>query len=225
MNKVSNILWGIILVAIGVIIGLNSLGIASINIFFDGWWTLFIIVPCTISLFTDHDKTGDIIGIVIGVALLLACQNIINFETIWKLMIPFVLIIFGLSIIFKDMISGNIKEEIKKLNKTNDKEYYATFSGQNLNFNDEQFDGCKLNAIFGGVKCDLKGAKIKDNVLIDACAIFGGITLYVPEDVNVKISSIPLFGGVSDERKNKQKDAKKTIYINATCMFGGVEVK
>ncbi len=29
---------------------------------FDGWWTLFIIVPCAIGLITDRDKTGSIIG-------------------------------------------------------------------------------------------------------------------------------------------------------------------
>ena len=37
----------------GVIFGLNALEITDINIFFDGWWTLFIIVPCFIGLFKD----------------------------------------------------------------------------------------------------------------------------------------------------------------------------
>lgn len=46
MNNIKNILWGIILVIIGVIIGLNTMGITDIDIFFDGWWTLVIIVPC-----------------------------------------------------------------------------------------------------------------------------------------------------------------------------------
>ena len=36
MKKVSNLLWGIILVAVGVILALNALGFASIDIFFDG---------------------------------------------------------------------------------------------------------------------------------------------------------------------------------------------
>ena len=46
MKKVSNILWGIIFVAAGVILALNAIGITHIDLFFDGWWTLFIIVPC-----------------------------------------------------------------------------------------------------------------------------------------------------------------------------------
>ena len=48
MKNLSRILWGIVLIFIGVIWGLNRTGVADINIFFDGWWTLFIIVPSAI---------------------------------------------------------------------------------------------------------------------------------------------------------------------------------
>ena len=44
-------------------------------------------------------------------------------------------------------------------------------------------------------------------------------------NVNVKIISTPIFGGISDERKNKPQNSKVTIYINALCMFGGIEIK
>ena len=225
MYKVSNLLWGLVLIGIGVIFGLNALNIADINIFFDGWWTLFIIVPCFIDLFKDNDKTGDLIGLIIGVGLLLGCQDLLDFELVWKLMVPFILVVVGLSIIFKETINSKVKKEIKKLNKGNQKDYYATFSGQTVNFDKEEFTGCGLNAIFGGVKCDLREAIIKEDVVIDASAIFGGITILVPNDVNVKVTSIPIFGGVSDERKSRTKDADKTIYVNATCMFGGIDIK
>ena len=59
MNKISNLLWGLVFVVLGVIFGLNALEITDINVFFDGWWTLFIIVPCFIGLFKDEDKTGN----------------------------------------------------------------------------------------------------------------------------------------------------------------------
>ena len=48
MNNYSNVLWGFVLIIIGIVFGLNALDITDINIFFDGWWTLFIIVPCFI---------------------------------------------------------------------------------------------------------------------------------------------------------------------------------
>ena len=78
--KRTNILLGIVLIVLGIILLLKAFGIADINIFFDGWWTLFIIVPAAIGLFTDKDKTGNIIALVIGVLLLLASRDLISFE-------------------------------------------------------------------------------------------------------------------------------------------------
>lgn len=46
MKKIENTVIGFILIIIGVIIGLNAFHITNIDLFFDGWWTLFIIVPC-----------------------------------------------------------------------------------------------------------------------------------------------------------------------------------
>lgn len=225
MYKTSNILWGLVLIIIGLIFGLNALDITNINIFFTGWWTLFIIVPCFIDLFKDKDKTGNIIGLIIGIFLLLACNNIIDFNLIWKLAFPVALVIIGISLIFKDTINGKIKKEMKKLNKNTDKEYYATFSKQNLDFNNEEFKDCNLNAVFGEIKCDLKNTKLKKDAIVNASAIFGKITIYVPNSVNIKVVSTPIFGGLSDERTNKETNSEITIYINGTCIFGGIEIK
>lgn len=220
-----NILWGIVFIIIGVIWSLNALDITNINIFFDGWWTLLIIVPCFIDLFKEHDKTGNIIGIIIGIILLFACQDIIDFEIVWKLCVPIILILIGISMVFKNALNKKETAQISPNPKNQEQEYYATFSGQNIDFANEALEGCNVNAIFGGIKCDTTKAKIKKDVVINTCAIFGGITIYVPENVNVKISSTPIFGGVKDNRKDKSKENEITIYINATCMFGGIEIK
>ena len=71
MKNLSRILWGIVLIFIGVIWGLNRTGVADINIFFDGWWTLFIIVPSAISFFEKgNNKISSLIFLIIGVLLL-----------------------------------------------------------------------------------------------------------------------------------------------------------
>ena len=225
MTKMSNLLWGLVFILLGVIFGLNALDITNINIFFDGWWTLFIIVPCFVGLFKDEDKSSNLIGLIIGLCLLLGCQDIIEFDLIWKLMVPAILVIIGLSFIFKDILNSKLKKEINNLKKNETKEYYACFSGQTINFNNEEFKGCSINAVFGGIKCDLKESIIKEDTVINVSSIFGGTTIYVPKNVNIKINSTPIFGGVSDERKNKTTDNEHTIYINATSIFGGVEIK
>lgn len=227
MKRISDIMWGLILIIIGVILGGNALDIFNINLFFDGWWTLFIIVPTFIGLVTEKDKTGNIIGLIIGLLLLLACRGLFDFKLIWKLIFPLIFVIIGLSLIFKNNINKEVNEKIKKLNEnlSSNDGYTATFSGQNLNFDGEEFKGSNLNAIFGGIKLDLRKAIINEDIVINASSIFGGIDIYIPDNCKVKIKSNSIFGGVSNNKKCNVDDNSYTIYINASCMFGGVEIK
>ena len=82
MKKTQSVLWGIALILIGVIFALNILNITDINVFFDGWWTLFIIVPAAIGLFKKGSKIDNICIILIGVGLLLAARGIIDYGTV-----------------------------------------------------------------------------------------------------------------------------------------------
>jgi len=227
MKKFGNALWGVVILVIGLIVLGNRTGITNIDVFFDGWWTLIIIIPCFIGLFKENEKTGNLIGLLIGTALLLVCQNIIDFDLLWDISFPVILIIIGLSIIFKDVIGGKVNKEIKKLNekKTGENEYCATFSGQDVKFDGEKFTGAELNAIFGGIECDLRKAIIEEDTVINTSSIFGGIDILVPENVNVKVKSSSIFGGVSNKKKYSEHQAAQTLYINATCLFGGVDIK
>lgn len=220
MKNCKNIILGIILIVVGVWFGLYATGVVKVNLLFDGWWTLFIIIPSFLGLFDEDGRTGSLIGLFVGVLLLLSCQDVLNFDIVLKIIVPCVLIVTGLSFIFKGKIKTKNIENVKTVGGTN---YNATFSGQNLDFSKEEFTGTKLDAVFGGIKCDLRNAIINDDVVIEASAIFGGITILVPKDVNVKITSTSIFGGV--DGKSKMDKPGKTIYVNATCLFGGVDVK
>lgn len=231
MAKIKNILWGAVFILLGLVIGLNALEITSINIFFRGWWTLFIIVPCFIGLFKRGNKTGNIIGLLLGIALLLNARDIIEFDMMIKLAFPAILIIIGLSMIFKDSAKKNLEKEIKKA-KENIKSdemasntYCAVFSGQDLNFANDTAKDCSLNAIFGGIKLDLRGADFEKDVYINACAVFGGIDIIIPENIIVKVKSTSVFGGVDNKKIPSNENDAHTVYIDATCLFGGVDIK
>ena len=225
MKKFGNLLWGIVFIVLGMIIALNTLGIAQISIFFDGWWTLFIIIPCLINFIKGPNRIATFIGLVIGIAFLLSAQGIITFSIVRKLIIPFILIMIGISFIFKDFFSGKINEKIKTLNKTALKEYAATFGENKVDMSNEIFDGADLTAIFGGVELNLSNSEIKDEQIVNATSIFGGITIKVPQNVNVKVKSTSIFGGVDNNVKNIKGENIPTIYVNALCMFGGVDIK
>ena len=227
MKKFSKILWGVVLILVGGIFALNAFGITNIEVFFDGWWTLFIIVPCFIGIFSEREKTGNIIGLAIGVFLLLCCQNVLDFDMLWKLVIPAIIVIIGIKLIFSAVLGDKATKMIvvSRQNGDNVKTGCATFSGQDMNFDGEIFEGAELNAVFGGVKCDLRNAIIEKDCAITASAIFGGIDIYVPDNINVKISSNSIFGGVSEKKHHPYMENAVTLYINATCIFGGAEIK
>jgi len=231
MKKFKNLLWGLVLIALGIVVALNVLGVITVNLFFDGWWTLFIIVPCIIGLFGKGSKTGELIGLFIGIALLLVSRDIIDLGMMMKLAFPAALVIIGLSVIFKNAFDRKISDRIEKLKATSKEktsghnEYCAVFSGQDLNFSNEVFTGASLSAVFGGVKCDLRGAIIEEDVLINAETIFGGVDILPPSNVKVKVKSTSIFGGVTNKAIFTGDDNSPTIYVNATCIFGGVDIK
>ena len=227
MRKLKNSIWGALLVLLGVLIAIDVLGIVNVNFFFDGFWTLFIIVPCAVGLIGEKDKKENLIGLAIGILLLLACRDIIRFEMIWKLIIPVILIVIGVSLIFRDKIDKQVNAKIKELNDklSGDSNYGAFFSGENLDFHGMKFDGADNDAVFGGFKLDLRDSIIENDVVVKANAVFGGIDIYIPQNVNVQVQSSSLFGGVSGARNQFVSETVPTLYINASSVFGGVSIK
>lgn len=221
MNN-KNIIWGIVLIVIGVVYGLNTLNVISIDLFFSGWWTLFIIIPCVISLFTNKDKMGSIIGLIVGILLFLGANDIIDYDLIWKLIFPLIIITLGLSLIFKDR---KITKKAKDITEDKNSGITAIFSGEEVSYDNRVFTGGNLTSIFGGIECDLRRAKIKNDVIINTYSFFGGIDILAPDNVKVSVSSTSLFGGVGNKKKNSDNTSDMTIYVNAICIFGGVDIK
>ncbi len=229
MKKLNRALWGIVLIVFGVLLALWLLDILPFNILFDGWWTLFLIIPATIGLFTSKNKTGDIICLGIGVLLLFACQDFIGFDIFWKLTVPLIIIAIGLNMIFGSLFSREAEKAAKKINEKmkqkgeSKKQYTAVFSGQDVKLEGDTFNGAVVTAVFGGVDLDLRNALILEDCVIEVCAVFGGIDIMLPEGVNVKRAATAIFGGIDNEHENDKSGV--TVYIQGLCIFGGVDIK
>ncbi len=241
MKRAGSWIWGLLFIVVGVIWGLNATGVAHFDIFFPGWWTLFIIVPCFVALLTDDNKMASFVGLLIGVCLLLGCWDVLPFDLMWKLALPVVLVLIGCSIIFRGSKKGPLVDKIRTIEsgkRDNIEEYWATFGEQNIDYDGKEFKRCGVEAVFGSVNLDLREAKIQQDALVRVSSIFGGVKIRVPEDVKVEVVSTSVFGGVDDERKKARRkkgddedevkdgstEKEKTLYIRATCVFGGVEI-
>jgi len=91
MDSKNKKFWGIVLIAVGVAFLLDRTGILDFELFFDGWWTLFLIVPALYSMIKTGIATGNVILLGIGVYFLLEEQGV----SLSYLVLPAVLILWG----------------------------------------------------------------------------------------------------------------------------------
>ena len=221
-NKFSNRLWGLAIILVGVGYLGEILNIWDFNLFFNGWWTLFIIVPGVISIIESGFNVGNSFCVILGTLLLLSYQDIVPRGILWKMMFPVILILIGFSILFRNSFNNT-----KKINFNKDgvRNVFAIFGGQEIKPMNEKFFGVNGSAIFGGITINLRNAIIQENSVINITTIFGGANIILPPNVLVKTSGIPIFGGIDNKADTPVGQDFPTIYIEATCIFGGVEIK
>lgn len=224
MKNTSKILWGLALVVVGLLLSINALGFAHIDIFFDGWWTLFIIVPSFIGLFGDEDKFGSLVGLIVGIALLLSAQGFISFGLIFKLIIPFIIVVIGLSILKNGIYGEKVKEKVEIKNIKDLETIAVVMSDENKVIKDE-FKGAVIDTVFGHCTLDISEAKIKGDINIKISSVFSKVDIIMPSDVVVKTNSTRVFGSVSTVVKDKTNKKRTTIYVEAVSVFGGISLR
>lgn len=223
MKKVSGIVLGGILILCGIVYLLGSFGIADVTVSLDGWWTLFIIVPCLSGLISGEDKIGSLLGLAVGVMLFLAARGVFAYDVIWKAAVPLILILIGVKVILK-AVCGKSEDAVQTVSEGEEK--MAAFTAKVFDYGEEEFRAAKVAAVFGGANCNLTNTKIADGSHLDLCCVFGGAEVQLPEDVVVKVNAFCLFGGISDKRRVKpEAGSGRTLVINGFCLFGGADIK
>lgn len=220
-KRIGSTLWGMVLIAIGVGVIGQMAGAWNFNLFFSGWWTLFLLIPSAIGILEHGIRVANVIGLALGAALLACCQGVLPWEILIRMLFPGVLILIGGVMVINNLFHlhlGRVKVPNEKR-----LEELIVFSGKKLVVQNE-FYGMDGEAVFGGLTIDLRGAVIEENISIDALAVFGGVDILLPANVSAKLSDVSLFGGCSNGHRKSAADGP-VVYINATALFGGVEVK
>lgn len=216
-EKLANILWGMVWIAIGVFVFGSAMEFWSVPVLFPGWWTLLIIVPSFISMVKNGIRPLNSVFLICGVFLLLERNNVIERGTLGKMLIPMLFVIIGVCILFRSLFGETRRRYV------GNQGYSATFAGNVVAVTENPFTGCEADAVFGGLDLDLRSTVIKDGAVIEATAIFGGIDIKVPEGVNVKMRRTLMFGGAKSHICNNSEGP--VLYVNTLCMFGGVSIK
>jgi hypothetical protein len=209
--------FGLVVVAVGVILLLDNAGTVDAWDIFSTWWPAVVILAGLVTLAANprHWPVALIITAV-GTAFLLSNLGIVD---IGQFIIPAAIIAVGLLVIFGRGL-GSRTEAGDRVNSFN------VFSGSELASHSKQFQGGSVSAIFGGAEVDLRDAEPAPDAQLDVFTAFGGVELKVPEGWEVAVKGLPLFGGIENVtvKDTVAADAPK-LTVSATVLFGGLEVK
>lgn len=204
-NKRTNIFLGLVFLLIGVFSLLGSLNIVSFNIFFPGWWTLFIIIPSIICMLEEKINFANVFSLILGIILLLSVNNIISFSLVIKIIIPVFLIIFGMYII----LLATLK---------NAKSYVFSTKSFEIEENSE------INTLFSTLHLKFNKLKGKENS-INIHSVFSEVILYVPKGTRVIVEGSKVFSDVIDHREEKEENYTSTLYLKMNNLFSDIVIR
>ena len=227
MKNAFKIVLGLALIAAGVLWVLSALGVLTINFSTEGWWALFIIVPCLFGLINDRDKIGSLVGLGWGVLLLLAARDVISWNIMWQIGVALMIVGLGVRLLFCKGSCHNGECDIVTISRDGKeiRSVKSSFGKQSLSFAGEKFEGADVESSFGALILNLNGADIAADAFINLNVGFSGVTIIVPENLGVKLAVNSGFGGVQDNRFHKAENATKTLLITGKVGFGGVEIR
>jgi hypothetical protein len=104
---------------------------------------------------------------------------------------------------------------------------FALFGGSETRNRSPHFQHANVAAVMGGATLDLREAHVDPGARVDALALFGGVDVIVPQGTRVALHGLPVFGGYGDKTVTDGvlPDDAPVLDVNATAIFGGVEVK
>jgi predicted membrane protein len=226
-HHAGRIFWGLILVIFGVLFLLDRLGEFNFGDVISTYWPVILIILGFAILIGNGFRrpVPGLLFIVFGVLFLLAELDILRYSA-WHYIWPILIIILGLWLLLRPAFFRRGTEHFPEI-KGNDIDVTAVFSGLKRRIESASFRGGQATAVMGGVELDFTSAGLADGkASLDATVIFGGMDIRVPRDWRVVVEGTPILGGIDDKRRSvPESEAKATLYVRATAVFGAIAIK
>lgn len=251
-HKRGKVVGGILLVTVGSLLMARELG-AEIPHWVFSWKTFLIGLGIMVGFKHGFKYNSWIILILIGLSFTIA--DIYPELSIRPLLWPFLIILFGLFIIFKprrkrDYYNNRFRHrrhwrewqqeekyknyfsEVDSATSTSTNEIIdsVTFMGGiKKKIISKNFKGGDVTVIFGGAELDFIQADLNENVVLEITQIFGGTKLIVPAHWEIKSELVSIFGSIEDKRPTLPKavgnEPAKILILKGTTIFGGIDIK
>lgn len=219
----SKILFGLLFVAVGVIYGLQELGmITDIGLTANVIFPSIMIIIGLIILFNNHNI---IFG---GIVTFLGVVNLLNdwYPQLNKIIFPGILVIIGIEILL-----GGIFKRITRprdnlsIDNNDELNAIAVLGGVEKQVVSQNFKGGKADAFLGGVVLDLTEIKLTSDAVIDVNAFMGGVEIKLPSNIRIRSDVNGFLGGVEIKHRPVEPTGDYILILRGTAVLGGIEVK
>lgn len=248
----TRILMGVIFLCAAVVIFGNSTNLWNID--FTGWWTLFLIVPGIAGMLDYGIEIWNTALVLVGAWLLALARGWLPEGLGGSLIWVGVFLLIGLELLFggtrrkfRNYNSGdpsvftnnpgnaqysNPGQNTPPFNndgwvnrETNETiSHTSVFSNLRIANDSHAFLSAALTAVFGNVMYNLRGCVPVNGAVVDAVAIFGNVTVFVPENCRLQVKGVPIFGGCRCRVMRPNDPSLPLLTIRYTSVFGGVEI-
>jgi hypothetical protein len=210
--------FGGLVIAAGIILLLDNAEVLDAGEVFSTWWPAVIILAGLIALVANPRRwAAPLVIMVVGGVLLLWTLDVVDS---FELVVPIALILIGGFVIFgryRPSAESSTADRISTFN---------VFSGSEIASHSDRFEGGNVTTVFGGAEVDLTDAGLAPGATIDAFTAFGGVEIKVPQGWQVVTRGFPIFGGFDNATvKDRLGPDAPTLVVQATILFGGVEIK
>jgi predicted membrane protein len=232
----SQVLMGVLVIAIGLLFLLDNLDIIDIHDAL-AFWPLVFIFAGVAKLLDTTSPDGYLVGLAgigIGVTMILHRLGIIYFS--WRAVWPVILIGVGALVVYRAMTGQRrtrfgvaVVDGKDGMGAPSDAgaqtvDVTAVLGGFERRVHSKDFRGGEVTAVMGGCALDMREASIVGEAVIHVFAFWGGVTLKVPPDWTIVLEGTPIMGGF-EEKTVAPPDNSKRLVVRGYAIMGGVEVR
>lgn len=218
------LVFGLILLAVGVAWTLDNLGLADADSILR-WWPVLLLAFGLMKLTGIGSDRSIVPGILFSAAGALLLGNRFSFwhvdlGDLWAVF----LIGIGVHIVWRAI--GKPQEAASEQDDSFVRAF-ALMGGITRRNGSDGFRGGDLSAMMGGVELDLREARMEgETATIEVFAMWGGIEIIVPADWRVTCEVTPIMGGIEDATHPAPGETLAgTLIVRGTVVMGGIEVK
>ena len=224
----SQVIVGLLIVAVGVIFTLDNLGLISAEDYLRYWPVGLVLIGATKVWQARLDGHGWLSGFVfLGIGSYMLINRIAYIRIDPREIVPAFLVFLGGYLVWHGVIGRS--RTARPGDGLNRFSALAIMGGAARRSNSQAFEGADLTAIMGGFDVDLRDASIAPNTqaVIDVFAFWGGLDLKVPEDWVVINRVMPLMGGVDDKTRSPiaSTAAAKQLVVRGLVIMGGITIR